>query len=353
MKVWAPGKLNLCFDVLYRREDGYHAVDGIMHTIELADTLEFKRSRRLSLEIRRADDDGASPGDGGISLADYGTNLVMAAARRLKELTGYPGGASIRLTKAIPVAAGLGGGSADAGACLTALNELWGLGLTGTELHRIALSLGADVPFFLQGGAARARGIGEDLTPLPPLSGAAVVLIPQPFPVSTAAMFQAFSAASFPSPGKEMAEGRPGTAGAAPRPAVPVSAMAAAINKGSLHEAAPLCANRLEDFAASLYPPIGEAVGDLKACGALGAAMTGTGPTVFGLFASGKHAADALARLKVRWPLALQTVLSPGRPQGKDRGDDDYGNGPPGKGRMELSTGGGAAPQCQRQRESF
>lgn len=348
VKVWAPGKINLCFDVLYRRHDGYHAVDGVMHSIALSDTLEVRRSTALTLEVGWAG--GESGGRPGAAVPPGDDNLVMKAARRLQEVSGFRGGAAIRLTKAIPAAAGLGGGSTDAGACLTALNEFWDLGLTYDELHDIAVPLGADVPFTLRGGAARARGIGEQLTPLPPMAGVPVVLIPQPFPLSTPKMFQAFSVQSFPGSGED--EGAEGVAGAAPagpshHPAVPVSAMVEAVKEGRVGEAARLCMNRLQPMAASMYPDIGEAVDDLRRYGALGAAMTGAGPTVFGIFAGPEEAAEALTRLKARWPLALQTSLSAGLGWGRSGGGREYSKGALGGGEFQQSTGGGAAPKCQ------
>ncbi|MBI4338767.1 MAG: 4-(cytidine 5'-diphospho)-2-C-methyl-D-erythritol kinase [Chloroflexi bacterium] len=158
MQVQARAKINLCLEVLGRRPDGYHEVASVLHTLDLADELAFEPADTLSLhcepEVGPLDD-----------------NLVTRAARLLRQRTGCHKGASIALQKAIPVAAGLGGGSSDAAATLTTLNTLWGLGLSRSELSALGAELGSDVPFFLQGGCALAQGKGEVLTALPPLGG--------------------------------------------------------------------------------------------------------------------------------------------------------------------------------------
>ncbi|MBP6851557.1 MAG: 4-(cytidine 5'-diphospho)-2-C-methyl-D-erythritol kinase [Rhodoferax sp.] len=152
--VPAPAKLNLFLHVTGRRADGYHLLQSVFAMIDWCDTLHF--------EVR--------PG-GGISREDLGVplpadDLVLRAARLLQVSAGTPLGAHISIDKQIPTQAGMGGGSSDAASCLLALNRLWGLGLPVSELCRIGLRLGADVPFFLTGRNAWVQGVGEDLQPI-------------------------------------------------------------------------------------------------------------------------------------------------------------------------------------------
>jgi 4-diphosphocytidyl-2-C-methyl-D-erythritol kinase len=150
----APAKLNLFLHVTGRRADGYHLLQSVFMLIDWCDTLHF--------ELRS---------DGKISREDLGTalppdDLTLRAARALQALAGAPLGVHIGVHKQIPVQAGMAGGSSDAASCLLALNRLWGLGLSLSQLERIGLQLGADVPFFLRGHNAWVQGIGEDITPL-------------------------------------------------------------------------------------------------------------------------------------------------------------------------------------------
>ncbi|MGQ9572841.1 MAG: 4-(cytidine 5'-diphospho)-2-C-methyl-D-erythritol kinase [Dehalococcoidia bacterium] len=155
LRLNAPAKINWTLEVLGRRPDGFHEVKTILQTIDLFDSLELEPAPELTLE---ATGEGLPPPE---------ENLVMRAARLLQERTGYSGGAHMRLTKNIPVASGLGGGSSDAAAALRGLDLLWGLSLPLQQLAELAAELGADVPFFLQGGTALAEGRGERVTPLP------------------------------------------------------------------------------------------------------------------------------------------------------------------------------------------
>lgn len=151
----ARAKVNLTLEVLGPREDGYHDIVSIIQTIDLADTLTFEAANSLTLEC---DDPSLESSD----------NLVMKAASMLNETAGTMHGARILLNKQIPIAAGLGGGSSDAAATLTGLNNLWELGLSVDELMPIAARVGSDVPFFLYGGTAMIHGRGEAVRPLPP-----------------------------------------------------------------------------------------------------------------------------------------------------------------------------------------
>ena len=164
MRVTAPAKLNLTLEVLGRREDGYHEVRTVLQTIDLADQLEITADSTLRVEC----DDPALAGE---------SNLVWQAAQALARRGGRQPQARIRIEKKIPVSMGLGGGSSDAGAVLPALNRFWDLDLPLTDLADVAASLGSDVPYFLWGGAALARGRGELVEPLPSLTGAAALLV--------------------------------------------------------------------------------------------------------------------------------------------------------------------------------
>ena len=166
IEALAYAKINLSLEVTGKRDDGYHEIKTVMHTIDLADRLIFTPAERTSLECNQP------------SLEDE-HNLVLRTCRLIQEYTGHQGGAAITLRKNIPIAAGLGGGSSDSAAAFKALNALWGTNLEGSILEELALRLGSDIPFFLNGACALAQGRGEELSPLPPVSGIwAVVATP-------------------------------------------------------------------------------------------------------------------------------------------------------------------------------
>lgn len=166
LRLLAPAKVNLTFEVLGRRADGYHEVRTVMQALSLADELTFEESETLTLTV---EPEAAAPVEG---------NLVLAAARLLQREAGAPAGAAVHLTKRIPTAGGLGGGSSDAAAALLGLRQLWGLDLDADALRELAARLGSDVPFFVSGGTALAEGRGERLTQLPSLAGEAVLAVP-------------------------------------------------------------------------------------------------------------------------------------------------------------------------------
>ena len=166
LRLLAPAKVNLTFEVLGRRTDGYHEVRTILQAISLADEVTFEASDDLSLTVEPA---GAAPVE---------ENLVLAAARLLQREAGVSAGAAFHLTKRIPTAGGLGGGSSDAATALLGLRQLWGLDLDADALRELAAQIGSDVPFFVSGGTALGEGRGERLTPLPSPQGEAVVAVP-------------------------------------------------------------------------------------------------------------------------------------------------------------------------------
>ncbi|GAB6159220.1 4-(cytidine 5'-diphospho)-2-C-methyl-D-erythritol kinase [Desulfotomaculum varum] len=265
LRLNAHGKINLTLDVLGRRPDGYHQVEMIMQSIGLHDTLDFTyRPGEIVLDVS------------GVSVTAGEDNLILKAARLLQQYAGEQAGARIRLHKEIPVAAGLAGGSSNAAAALRGLNRLWQLGLTDEQLNRLALQLGADVPFCLLGGTAVARGVGELLTPLPPAPRFGVVLVKPPFGVSTAEVYRNLNLAAL---GR-----RPDTA-----------AMAESLRQGDLPRVAYNLCNVLESVTLKWHPQLQQVKKELLAAGCLGVLMSGSGPTVFGL-TEDEAAAMAVAR---------------------------------------------------------
>ena len=176
-RLSAPAKVNLTFEALGRRADGYHEVRTVLHAVSLADEIAFAPADDLSLAVEPPE---AGAFSSAASAPTGDDNLVLRAARLLRREAGVKTGAAIRLRKRIPVAAGLGGGSSDAAAALRGLRRLWGLDLDADALRELAAQLGSDVPFFVTGGAALAEGRGERLTPLPPAQGGMVVMAPMP-----------------------------------------------------------------------------------------------------------------------------------------------------------------------------
>lgn len=174
-RLSAPAKVNLTFEALGRRADGYHEVRTVLHAISLADEIAFAPADDLSLAVEPPEADSFSSAASAPAGDD---NLVLRAARLLRREAGVKAGAAIRLRKRIPVAAGLGGGSSDAATTLRVLRRLWGLDLDADALRELAAQLGSDVPFFVTGGAALAEGRGERIMPLPPAQGSVVVMAP-------------------------------------------------------------------------------------------------------------------------------------------------------------------------------
>jgi 4-diphosphocytidyl-2-C-methyl-D-erythritol kinase len=260
----APAKLNLFLHVTGRRDDGYHTLQTVFQLIDLADWLDFMRR-----------DDGAIVREGDL-LCDADEDLAVRAARGLRHATGCALGATIRVSKQIPAGSGMGGGSSDAATTLLALNRLWNLGLARSDLARIALPLGADVPFFLHGGSAFAEGVGEQLLPvaLPPAWYA--VAWPQVH-VSTKEIF-----------------GDPGlTRNTKPTKIADFSAAAGLLPRALFG------VNDLEPVARRQFPDIDLALGRLQRHGP--ARMTGSGSAVFVPTATEEEAHAALAECPPEW----------------------------------------------------
>lgn len=184
IKITACAKINLSLSVLGKREDGYHELDTVMQSVDLSDTVYIEKCCGIITDCK------------GISAEE---NIAARAARLFCEKTGAEG-CKIKIEKRIPAAAGLGGGSADAAAVLAGLNRLYKTGISETELCEIAVKIGADVPFLIAGGTARARGIGEKLTPLMPLKDCWFLLAKAEEKPSTAEMFSRLDSTDYIKP---------------------------------------------------------------------------------------------------------------------------------------------------------
>lgn len=295
----APAKLNLYLHVLGRRSDGYHLLDSLIVFAGLFDELAFQPASRLDLAVR---------GPFANALADTPPqdNLVLRAGRNLAQFAkaqgASPPGAAITLTKNLPVAAGIGGGSADAAAALLGLARLWGLACKSGDLAQLGLDLGADVPVCLEGKPAFVRGIGEKVTPAGGMGCAGLLLVNPGLPLSTAAVFGAHGARAVASPEVVPPE-------AVPPEVVPRDAQALARFLTARR-------NDLTETAIGLLPAIGDVLGEIansKHC--LLARMSGSGPTCFGLYrdlATAQAAANVIGGGHPAWWVAAGTLLSDG-----------------------------------------
>ena len=261
-------KINLYLQVLGRRDDGYHNIETIYQTVDLSDELHFSlRPSEVTLEC-------ASQALGGPE-----DNLAWKAAALLKERCDCDKGVHIELIKRIPVAAGLAGGSGNAAATLTGLNQLWGLGLSELEVREIGLELGSDVPYCTVGGTIAAIGRGERLTPLEPLSETAFVLVHSPTQVSTARVYgHPLLPKSKEEPIGDMTPSFKLSIGELQRGAIP-----------------DMLYNAMEDVVFAEHPELAVLKQHLLDAGCAGALMSGSGPTLFGLCRDRDHAREVAA----------------------------------------------------------
>lgn len=265
---FAPAKVNLYLRVTGRRADGFHLLDSLAVFAGVGDRVSALRSRRLILAL-----DGPEAGE----LAAEADNLVLRAARALAAAAGCPSGAMLRLEKRLPVASGIGGGSADAAAALRVLAGLWGV---QADLGAIAATLGADVPVCVAGRPARMQGVGEVLSPVPTLPHCGFLLANPRLPLATPAVFRARSGGF----------------------SEPASFPAGWADAEALAEWLRPLGNDLQAAAISLCPEVAEvlaAISTQSAC--LLARMSGSGATCFGLFPSPAEAEAAAAALPAGW----------------------------------------------------
>lgn len=264
-------KINLSLDVLGKRENGYHDVEMVMQTVHLSDTVI----------VEKRDDSLVCVESNLTFLPSDDKNIAVKAAKILMEECGLKTGVNITLQKKIPVAAGLAGGSSNAAAVLFGMNRIFDLGFELKELARIGVRIGADVPYCLLRGTVLARGIGEILTPLPPMPVCTVLLAKPPINVSTKEVYEGLEEVGI--------TGRPDTNG-----------VIEAIRTGDLNALSASMGNVLEPVTERKYPVVGEIRELMLSMGAEAAMMSGSGPTVYGLFedrAKAKAAQKKITRL--------------------------------------------------------
>ncbi len=269
--TFAPAKVNLALRVTGRRADGYHLLDSLAVFAGVGDVVSATPAEGLSLSLA---------GPGAEALQAEPDNLVLRAARALADAAGVPARAAITLEKHLPVASGIGGGSADAAAALRVLDALWGAAIGAEGLRQIAAGLGADVPVCVESRPMRMRGVGEVLDPVPPLPPFGLLLANPRLALATPAVFKA----------------------RAPGFSPPIAYPEAWRDAAALAEWLRPLGNDLEAAAVSLCPPIAEVLAAIAATpGCLLARMSGSGATCFGIFATPAAAEAAAAILPAGW----------------------------------------------------
>lgn len=269
MKVKCRAKINLSIDVLGKLTNGYHLVEMIMQSIDLYDILDIidRNDGKIILKSKSEE----------IPVDE--NNIVYKAVRLLKEKTGVKNGAEIFIDKRIPVAAGMAGGSTNAAGTLVALNEIWNLGLDEEKLKEIGFELGADVPFCISGGAVLAENLGEKLTKIKGLPEDIFVLVCKPeLFVSTKEIYRKIDATEISKrPDNEY--------------------LIKCLKENEISKLAKNMYNVLEDVTSSMHPEIEDIENIIKENSALGTMMSGSGPTVFGLFNKKEDAEKAKIEL--------------------------------------------------------
>lgn len=252
----ARAKINLALDVCRRLENGYHEVKMVMQTVDLYDELEFKMRNDPDIILSVSSKD---------YLGDLENNLIFRAAKLMKQQYDIQYGVEIRLRKKIPVAAGMAGGSTDAAATMLAMNEMYELGLSRGQLMEMAVRLGADIPFCIMGGTALAEGIGEKLTPLPAPPEAVLLIVKPPVMVPTKWVYEHL---------------RLDQIGRHPD----IDGMVDALNRGDLKGITGRMENLMETVTEKEYPIITDIKKMMLGNGAMNAVMSGSGPSIFGVF---------------------------------------------------------------------
>ena len=265
ISINAMAKINLGLDVLRRRENGYHDVKMIMQTVNIYDTLEFVKTEESGITVKVD----------AVELPTDENNLIYKAAKLLFDKCGVAKGVMITLTKRIPIAAGMAGGSTDAAAALVGINQLFDLKLSMQELKDLGVKIGADVPYCIEGGTALSEGIGEILTKLPNAPDCFVVVAKPEISVSTKYVYENLHANEL-------------------KYHPDIDGMAEAIRDGDLDGVCTRMENVLETVTEKRYPVISELKALLKSAGAENALMSGSGPTVFAIFKEEEEAKRAL-----------------------------------------------------------
>ncbi|MEF9475910.1 MAG: 4-(cytidine 5'-diphospho)-2-C-methyl-D-erythritol kinase [Candidatus Mariimomonas ferrooxydans] len=280
----APAKINWFLNVLGRRDDGYHDIESIIQKIGLYDFISFRPSKDLTLKT-----DLQIPTE---------QNLVYKAAVLLKKTSGVSAGAKIRLNKNVPVAAGLGGGSSDAASTLLGLNKMWSLDLSCNELNVLAEQLGSDVPFFLHGPLAFVNGRGENVTDYRSIKSINILLVKPPVSVSTRWAYENLKSVRLDS---ELTKRSSKVNN--------IMLFIHAIRKVELQGTSGFH-NDLEPVATKTFPVIADIKERLLREGAIFSMMSGSSPTVFGVFESAKEAGKASKAFKDCWTAAVQTITN-------------------------------------------
>ena len=278
-RIKAYAKINLGLDVVRRLENGYHEVKMVMQTVGIYDVLEFQRTEG---GIVITTDSGELPTDE--------NNLIYKAAKLMMETYHISEGVKIHLEKHIPIAAGMAGGSTDAAATLKGMNRLFDLGCTLKDLMELGVKIGADVPYCVMGGTALAEGIGEKLTPLAPAPDCYVLVAKPDINVSTKYVYEHLDA-------QEIVK-HPD-----------IDGMVEAITEESLQGILDRMENVLETVTVSAYPVIQTIKDRMKELGAINSLMSGSGPTVFGIFVEKDMARRAYDKLEEE-QLAKQIFLT-------------------------------------------
>ncbi len=301
VKRKAYAKINLGLDVLRRRPDGYHEVRMVMQTVDITDLLTFRRTDRPGILLRTDKEELPSGKD----------NLIYRAAeavfREQAQCGAIPRGQGVEITleKRIPIAAGMAGGSADAAAVFHGLNELFGLGMSLSDMQRMGVRLGADIPYCLMGGTALAEGIGEKLRALPEPPRAVLAVAKPDINVSTKFVYENLHADRL----KEHPD---------------IDGMVQAIRQGSLEGVTGRMGNVLETVTVRAYPVIDQIKKTMLGEGAENALMSGSGPSVFGVFRQEERAqaaAEQIRRAGLAGEVFVTEFCSPPRTQ-RPAGED-------------------------------
>lgn len=282
IQLKALAKINLGLDVLRRREDGYHEVKMIMQTIGLHDDLEIRKTKTSGIQVKT----------NLYYLPTNENNLVYKAAKLLMDEFQIQDGVSIQLKKRIPVAAGMAGGSSDGAAVLWGINQMYGLGLSMQALMERGVRLGADVPYCIQRGTALAEGIGEKLSVLPPMPKCTILIAKPGISVSTKFVYENLHANDLK-----------------PEQHPNVDSMIEAMRQKDLGLLCSRMGNVLETVTIPAYPVINEIKRTMMDNGAIGSMMSGSGPTVFGIFDSPSAAKQAMKAVRAA-KLAKQICLT-------------------------------------------
>ncbi|MDR2898841.1 MAG: 4-(cytidine 5'-diphospho)-2-C-methyl-D-erythritol kinase [Clostridiales bacterium] len=287
LTIYANAKINLTLDALYKRDDGYHEMEMVMQTVELNDVITIRKL--FTNHIKLVSNIKWLPLDE--------RNLVYRACKALMDEFNIDSGVYAEIEKQIPMSAGLGGGSADCAAALVGMRKLFNLDVSNERLLEIGKSLGADVPYCLTRGTVLAKGIGEKLTRLNPCPQAYVVIVRPSLVISTGEVFAMYK--------PENITKRPDT-----------QAMIKAIDNDDIHGVANNLSNVLESVTAKQFRIIEDLKEALVDKGALGSVMSGSGPSVFGLFDSRDKAMAAVRYIRLVMPVRevyLTNIFNPGR----------------------------------------